>query len=79
MLLIKITIFFSITFLTYLFFVRLYYYDPSNNFRLNYKMKLFKEKSILDTELYIPMSVGFFCFVDAILILCSVFYLIFLR
>ena len=79
MLLVKITIFFSITFLTYLFFVRLYYYSPSENFRLNYKMKLFEEKGILDTELLIPISVGFFSLVDAILILCSIFYLIFLR
>ena len=79
MLLVKITIFFSITFLIYLFFVRLYYHSPSNNLRLNYKMKFFEEKAIWDTELYIPMSVGFLYFVDMILILCSVFYLIFLR
>lgn len=79
MLLVKITIFFSITFLICLFVVRLYYHSSSNNFRLNYKMKLFEEKAIWDTELYIPMSVGFFYLVDMILILCSVFYLIFLR
>lgn len=44
MLLIKITLFFSLILLIYMFSVRLYYFTPSNYLRLNHKTKLLKEK-----------------------------------
>jgi len=78
-LLVKITFFFSLIFLIYLFFVRFYYSSSSNYFRLNHKTKLLKEKNIWDSELYIPAILGFSLFIEIILIVCSAFYLIFLR
>lgn len=79
MLLIKITLFFSLILLIYMFSVRLYYFTPSNYLRLNHKTKLLKEKKIWDSELYILSILGLSLYIEIILIVCSAFYLIFLR
>lgn len=79
MLLVKITLFFSLILFIYLLFVRVHYSSPFDAARLQHKTKLLKEKNIWDSELYIPAILGLSSFIEVILILCSAFYLIFLR
>ena len=79
MLLVKITCFFSLICLIYFFTVRLHYSSSLNALKLHHKVNNFCQKDIWDPEIVNLIILGLSFLIEVILIVCSAFYLIFLR
>lgn len=78
MLLVKITCFFSLIYLIYLFTVKSYY-SPSRLIKLDYKINHLRKENVWDSEIVNLIILGLSSIIEVILIVCSAFYLIFLR
>lgn len=80
MLLVKITCFFSLIYLIYLFIVKSYYSSSrSRLIKLDYKINHFRKENVWDSEIVNLIILGLSSTIEVILIACSAFYLIFLR
>ena len=78
MLLVKITCFFSLIYLIYLFTVKSYY-SSSRLIKLDYKINHLRKENVWDSEIVNLIILGLSSIIEVILIVCSAFYLIFLR